>query len=68
MTLYFEIQKDAEAVEDLGDRYRIRVKNPDYFVLMILKAMANPDVRFDQTESGDYEGNPYHGENHDRRA
>ena len=56
MTLYFEIQKDAKAVEDLGDRYRIRVNNPEYFMLMILKAMANPNVRFDQTESGDYVG------------
>lgn len=62
MTLYFEIKKDPKAVEDLGDRYRIRVNNPEYFALMILKAMANPDVRFDMTESGDYVGTPYHGD------
>lgn len=58
MTLYFEIKKDPKAVEDLGDRYRIRIKDPEWFALMILKAVANPDVRFDMTESGDYVGTP----------
>lgn len=58
MTLYFEIKKDPKAVEDRGDCYRIRIQNPEFFMLMLLKSMANPDVRFDMTESGDYVGTP----------
>lgn len=62
MSFYFEIDKKSGNVEDRGDRYRIRIQNPEFFMLMLLKLMANPDIRYDRTESGDYVGTPYHGD------
>lgn len=62
MSLYFEIEKESGNVEDRGDRYRIRIRNPEFFMLMLLKSMANPDIRYDRTESGDYVGTPYRGD------
>lgn len=50
MTLCFEI--DKKAVEDLGDRYVVRIHNPEVFILMALKAMANPDTVFLKNEEG----------------
>lgn len=50
MTLCFAI--DKRAVEDRGDWYVVRIHNPEAFILMALKAMANPDTVFMKNEEG----------------